>query len=69
MEGEDNEFTKLVNLCKDSGDRFGDVLLDYESLDKNILVCLLNLTMITTSNRKFKEKLNMTGKTSEISQF
>ena len=55
MEGEDNEFTKLVNLCKDSGDRFGDVLLDYESLDKNILVCLLNLTMITTSNRKFKE--------------
>ena len=34
-----------------------DTLLNYESMDENILFCYLNIAMTSTANKKFKERM------------
>ena len=41
----------------DGGTVFGDVLLDYESMDTNVLMCYLNIAMTSTATVKFKERM------------
>lgn len=41
----------------DGGTVFGDVLLDYESIDTNVLICYLNIAMTSTATVKFKERM------------
>ena len=41
----------------DRGTVFGDVLLDYESIDTNVLICYLNIAMTSTATVKFKERM------------
>ena len=56
-EGKDNDFTKLINLCKYKGRNFVNTLLKYERMDKNILFCYLNIAMTSTATVKFKERM------------
>ena len=56
-EGKDNDFTKLINLCKYKGRNFVNTLLKYERMDNNILFCYLNIAMTSTATVKFKERM------------
>ena len=42
--GKKNSFTKLIDLCRDNQEQFGDVLIEYESLERDVLFCYLNLS-------------------------
>ena len=55
--GKKNSFTKLIDLCRDNQEQFGDALIEYESLERDVLFCYLNLSMTSTANVKFKERM------------
>ena len=53
-EGE-NIFTKLVDICEKGGKYFGDILLNYESLGKEVLFCysttaITNIATVSSRN-------------------
>ena len=50
-------FTKLIELCKENRPKFGNKLLDYQNIDKDILICYLNIAMGSISNFRFKERM------------
>ena len=41
----ENSFKNLIEICKDGGKGFRDALLDYESIDLDVMVCYLNVAM------------------------
>ena len=49
-----NVFTQLILFC--NGEKFGNELLDFDLIDKDILFCYLNIAMTSTANIIFKEK-------------
>lgn len=53
----DNNFTKMIKKCVDGGKVFGDSLLDYASIDTEVLICYLNIAMTSTATVKFKERM------------
>ena len=44
-------------MCKSKGKEFGEALLDYSSIDQNVLFCYLNIAMTSTATVKFKERM------------
>jgi hypothetical protein len=60
-----NVFMKLISLCRNGVKQFGNKLLDYQGLDKDILICYLNMAMTSVSTVKFKERM-MYDKLSEV---
>ena len=60
-----NVFMKLISLCRNDVKQFGNKLLDYQDLDKDILICYLNMAMTSVSTVKFKERM-MYDKLSEV---
>ena len=44
-------------FCKTNGPKFGDELISYEQVDKDVLFCFLNLSMTSTATVKFKERM------------
>ena len=44
-------------MCKSKGKEFGEALLDYGSIDQNVLFCYLNIAMTSTATVKFKERM------------
>ena len=48
---------ELIRKCVDGGKVFGDFLLDYESIDTDVLICYLNVALTTTATVKFKERM------------
>ena len=56
----ENSFKKLINICKNGGKQFGDVLCDYESIDLDVIVCYLNLAITSCATVKFKDMMTYT---------
>ena len=56
----ENSFKKLIDICKNGGEQFGDALLDYESIDLDVMVCYLNLAMTSCATVKFKDMMTYT---------
>ena len=54
---QDNSFVKMIEICKNRGKEFGDALLEYNSIDHNVLFCYLNIAMTSTATVKFKERM------------
>ena len=52
-----NSFKKLVNIYKDDSKCFRDVLLNYKSINLDVMVCYLILFMTTCAIVKFKDML------------
>ena len=50
-------FGKLLDLCNSNNQKVGDALLDYKSINKDVLYCYLNMAMCGTCNVRFKEKM------------
>ena len=62
----ENSFKKLIEICKDGSKCFGDALLDYESIDLNVIVCYLNLDMTSCAIVKFKDMMTYTKLSSVV---
>ena len=45
---------KLINFCKEKGDKFGESLLQYNTLDIEIVMYFLNLSMPAMSVRTYE---------------
>ena len=45
---------KLINFCKVKGDMFGESLLQYDTLDIEIVMYFLNLSMPAMSVRTYE---------------
>ena len=56
-EDRDNSFTNLIHMCKERGKNFGDALLEYDIVDRDILFCYLKIAMTSTATVKFKERM------------
>ena len=56
----ENSFKKLIDICKNGGKQFGDALLDYESIDLDVIVCYFNLAMTSCATVKFKDMMTYT---------
>ena len=56
----ENSFKKLIDICKNRGKQFGDVLCDYESIDLDVMVCYLNLAITSYAILKFKDMITYT---------
>ena len=65
VEENKKSFKKLIEICKNSCKCFGNISLNYESVDLDIMVCYLNLAMITCATVKFKDMITYT-KLSEV---
>lgn len=55
--GLETVFDTLITKCTEQGETFGDMLLDYEEIDVDVLICYMNMSMCGTSNIRFKEKM------------
>ena len=44
-------------MCKERGKNFGDALLEYDIVDRDILFCYLKIAMTSTATVKFKERM------------
>lgn len=52
-----NVFQKLVELCNADERRVGDVLLDYQNIDQDVLVYFITMAFTTTANVRFSDKM------------
>ena len=64
-----NSFKKLIDICKNGGKQFGDVLCDYESIDLDVIVCYLNLAMTSCATVKFKDMMTYSKLSDIINMF
>ena len=53
----ENSFKKLINICKKGGKYFSNDLLNYKSIDLDVIVYYLNLDIITWATVKFKDMM------------
>ena len=65
----ENSFEKLIDMCKDGGTCFGDILLNYESIDLGVMVCYLNLAMTSYAILKFKDIMIYTKLSGVVTMF
>lgn len=50
-------FDRMIALCDNNGENFGNKLLDYQNIDIDELMCYMNIALCGTSNIRFKEKM------------
>ena len=65
----ENSFKKLINICKNRGKQFRDVLCDYKSIDLDVIVCYLNLAMTSCATVKFKDMMTYSKLSDVVNMF
>lgn len=55
--GVESVFDTLITTCINGGDVFGNILLDYQKINIEVLMMYMNMAFCGTSNIRFKEKM------------
>ena len=55
-QGTNTVIDRMVAQCDSGSDGFGDMLLDYQKIDLNELICYMNMALCGTSNIRVYEK-------------
>ena len=65
----ESSFKKLIDVCKGGGTCFGDILLNYESIDLDVMVYYLNLAIISCATVEFKDMTTYTKLSGVVTMF
>ena len=56
-ENRTNTFKEFIDICKQDDRKIGDVLMNYENVNKDITFYFLTMAMTATTNVRFADKM------------